>query len=43
MSQKIEEIKQVVECRQCSDTTFEWKCDFRVSQFYQVVQKHKLF
>jgi len=36
---KIEEIKQLVEF----NTAFEWKCDFRVSPFCQVVQKHKLF
>ena len=40
---KIEEIKQLVEFRQCTDTAFKSKCDFRVSAFYQVVQKHKLF
>jgi len=41
---KIEEIKQqLVEFRQWSNTAFEWKCDFRVSPFYQVVQKDKLF
>jgi len=33
---KIEEMKQLVEFRQCSNTTFEAKCDFRVSPFYQV-------
>jgi len=39
VSQKIEEIKQLVEFRQCT-----WgKCNFRVFSFYQVVQKHKLF
>jgi len=26
-----------------TNTAFEWKCDFRVSPFCQVVQKHKLF
>jgi len=36
-------IKQQVEFRQWTDTAFEWKCDFCVSPFYQVVQKHKLF
>jgi len=25
-----------------TNTAFEWKYDFRVSPFYQVVQKHKL-
>jgi len=36
-------MKQLVEFRQCTDTAFESKCGFRVSPFYQVVQKHKLF
>ena len=36
----IEEIKQLVEFRQCTNTAFEGKCNFHVSQ---VVQKHKLF
>jgi len=41
VSRMIEEIKQrLVEFRQCTNTAFEWKCDFRVSPFYQVVQKH---
>jgi len=42
LSQNIEEIKQVVEIRQYTNTTFEGKCNFRVSPFYQVVQKQKL-
>jgi len=33
----------VVEFRQCTNTTFEGKCNSCVSPFYQVVQKHKLF
>jgi len=37
---KIEVIKQLIEFRQCTNTAFEWKCDFRVSP---LVQKHKLF
>jgi len=37
-SQKVEEI----ELRQYTNTAFEGKCNFRVSPFYQVVQKHKL-
>jgi len=39
----IEEIKQLVEFRQHTNTTFKRKMHFRVSPFYQVVQKHKLF
>ena len=42
-SKKIEEIKQLVEFRQCTSTALREKCNFRVSSFYQVVQKHKLF
>jgi len=42
-SKKIEEIEHLVEVRQCTNTAFEEKCNFRVSLFYQVVQKHKLF
>jgi len=42
-SKKIEEIKQwLVEIWQCTNTAFEWKWDFCVSEFCQVVQKHKL-
>ena len=33
---KIEEIKQLVEFRQCTNTAYE-------VPFYQLVQKHKLF
>jgi len=40
---KIEEIKQLVEFRQCTNTAFEGKCNFCVSPFYQLVQKNKLF
>jgi len=40
---KTEEIKKLVEFRQCTNTAFKGKCNFRVSPFYQVVQKHKLF
>ena len=40
---KTEEIKQLVEFRQCTNTAFEGKYNFRVSPFYQVAQKHKLF
>jgi len=40
---KIEEVEQLVEFRQCANTAFERKCNFRISPFYQVVQKHKLF
>jgi len=39
---KIEEIKQLVEFRQCTDTALREKCNFRISPFYHVVQKHKL-
>jgi len=42
-SKKIEEIKQLVEFKQCTNTAFEGKCNFCVFPFYQVVQKHKLF
>jgi len=42
-SKKIEEIKQLIEFSQCTNTAFEGKCNFHVSPFYQVVQKHKLF
>ena len=38
----IEEIKQLVEFRQCTNTALTEKCNFRVSPFYQVVQKHEL-
>jgi len=38
---KIEDIKQLVEFRQCTNTAFDGK--FSRSLFYQVVQKHKLF
>ena len=38
----IEEIKQLVEFRQCTNTTLREKCNFRVFPFYEVVQKHKL-
>ena len=37
-----EEIKQLVEFGQCSNTALREKCNFRISPFYQVVQKHKL-
>jgi len=40
---KIEEIKQLVEFMQCTNTAFEGKYNFRISPFYQVVQKQKLF
>jgi len=40
---KIEEIKQLVEFRQCTNTAFEGKCNFRISSFYRVVQKQKFF
>jgi len=41
---KIEEIKQLVEFRQCTSTAFETKkCKFCVSPIYKVVHKHKLF
>jgi len=40
---KIEEIKQLVEFSQYTNTAFEEKYNFRVSMFYQVMQKHKLF
>jgi len=43
MIQKIEEIEQLVEFRQCTNTAFKGKCNFCVSLFYQVVQKHKIF
>jgi len=42
MSEKNEEIKQLVEFRLCTSTAFEGKCNIRVSPFYQVMQKHKL-
>jgi len=42
-SKKIEEIKQLVEFSQCTNTAFEGKCNFHVSPFNQVVQKDKLF
>jgi len=42
-SKKIEEIKQLVEFRQCTNKAFKGKMHFCVSPFYQVVQKHKLF
>jgi len=42
-SKKIEEIKQLVEFSQCTNTAFGGKCNFHVSPFNQVVQKHKLF
>jgi len=28
---KEKEIKQLIEFRQCTDTAFEWKCNFHVS------------
>jgi len=42
---KIEDIGQLVEFSQCTNTAYEWKMQyFRVSRFpLQVVQKHKLF
>jgi len=40
---KNEEIKQLVEFRQCTNTAFEGKYNFCVFPFYQLVQKHKLF
>jgi len=40
---KIEEIKQLIEFWQCTNTAFEWKMQFSCFPFYQVVQKHKLF
>jgi len=44
MTKKVEEIKQqLVEFWQCSNKAFEWKCNFRVSLFCQVAQKHKSF
>jgi len=39
---KIEEIKRLREFTQCTNTAFEGKLHFRVSPFYQVVQKHNL-
>jgi len=39
----IDEIKQLVESRQCINTAFDGKCNFCVSPFYQVVQKNKVF
>jgi len=40
---KIEEIKQLVEFRQYTNTAFEWKMQFSCFPVFQVVQKHKLF
>jgi len=41
---KIEEIKQLVEFKQCTKYSISGEnVNFRVSPFYQVVQKHKLF
>jgi len=41
---KIEEIKQLLEFRHCTNTASEWKkCNLRVSPFCKVVQKQKLF
>jgi len=40
---KIEEIKQLVEFRQCTNTAFQGKMQLLCSPFYQVVQKHKLY
>jgi len=40
---KMEEIKQLVEFKQCTNTAFEGKCNFCIFPFYQVVQKHKSF
>jgi len=43
-SKKIQEIKQLVEFRQCSNTAFEWKCNLRVSRILSdSAEKHKLF
>ena len=38
-----EEIKHLVELRQCTNAAIEGKCNFRVSPLCQVVHKHKLF
>jgi len=40
---KIEEIKQLVALTQCTNIALEGKLHFRVSPFYQLLQKHKLF
>jgi len=39
---KAEDIKQLVEFRQCANTALSEKCNLRVFPFCQVVQKHKL-
>jgi len=43
VSQKIEEIKHLVEFRQCTNTAFEGKMQLLHFPLYQIVQKHKLF
>jgi len=39
----IEEIKQLVEFRQCTNAAFEGKMQFSCFPLCQVVQKHELF